>query len=287
VSKTYNATITANLLVSAECESCGNDISWLTPIKQTGSGSYAQLAQQNAINNLNNRIKNINQNQNYGYQKCTNCSYVQSWMMPSITAAMYRRMKWVGYGLVAVFAAGALFGGLTMVDSISSALGTTWQTSTLVVTVVALALPLVLAVGIQQYMKRQYANADTDTNVVIKEHKPVVGFGVDRASTYASVGLIYTDQNDLKKAQDYFAQALRINSREAMAIGGRGVLKFKQGDIAGAIADLNQHKSIAGKFANLKMLALLKTLEDAIRRAAAEAESKATPPSDSPDSTDS
>jgi hypothetical protein len=98
--------------VSYQCENCGGQYSYLFPALGAGYKSeqtatkhvsskerfdiatrLKKAVHEEAINRLNETIKTLDENKDFGFEKCPSCGYIQSWMLNSLIAK--RETKYV------------------------------------------------------------------------------------------------------------------------------------------------------------------------------------------------
>jgi tetratricopeptide (TPR) repeat protein len=65
------------------------------------------------------------------------------------------------------------------------------------------------------------------------------------AQAHGNLGFLLMEGSDLNGAKDQFTAALQINPEKQNSLLGRGMVEFRQGDLASAVADLSHAAQIA------------------------------------------
>ena len=93
--------------VSYQCENCGGKFSYQdsysetcsrrdsrigSPVPASARGKLSKDASAGAIDQMNSKIKSLDEKESYGYEECPNCGYTQSWMLKERLEAHSRKL---------------------------------------------------------------------------------------------------------------------------------------------------------------------------------------------------
>lgn len=253
----YTASLQAEMLITAPCEHCHESLELSETLRARGTARQPDTARQQAVRGLQQQVDRIAAANAYPIQACPNCGHLQSWMRPGAARRVRQRTQAI---LIAGLWGTALltaFGGLRLIDTLPLP---DWRVGFGVWVALALLLPVGAAYLARQMTRRALSSPHPPAEPV----KPTVGFAFTSAGAYAAVGMTLAHQNQFNEARQHFARALALNPAEPLALGGRGFIRYHEGDRAGARADLQQYAELAGDHADPKLLALLASLDDSV-----------------------